>query len=388
MSFFDDDEPIRATRTRPAAERPRPRRPAGGGPGGRNGRRPPAAAPDPQTLRTRQAVALGAGLVVLLLLVFGVKGCLDSRKDRALRDYNREVTAIITSSNEQVSAPFFDLLSAGGEAAELEQGVNEVRVVADEDVARAESLDVPGDMDDAQRYLELTLNLRAEALQKIADRIAAAKATGQDNRQTAEEAVQQIAGQMSAFLASDVVYTQRVAPLIKQALDDNDVSGQSIATSQFLPSIAWLDPDQVAQALNAQRAAGGQGANAEPAPGTHGHGIEGVSLGGVALEPGGAVNRVTVSSNLAFTVQVANQGENDETDVEVFARIRAPGTDTISVRTTLQQTKAGTTAEATIPLDEPPPIGTPTTIEVEVRPVPGEKVTDNNKSEYTTLFER
>lgn len=380
MSFFDDDEPTRATR--PA----RPRRPA---PASTGGRPRSAAAPDPQTLRTRQGVALGVGVLVLFLLVFGVKGCLDSRRDRALKDYNRQVTAIVSSSNEQVSEPFFALLNAGtADANELEQTINEYRVVADQDAKRARTLDVPDQMVAAQRNLELVLNLRAEALRKIADRVAAAKADGENNRQSAENAVQQIAGQMSALLASDVVYSQRVAPLIKQALDSADISGQSIATSTFLPNVAWLTVDQVAGRLGAQRAAGGRGANAEPAPGTHGHGLESVAVGSTTLQPGSAVNRVQAGSNVSFTVKVANQGENDEADVRVVVRIRAPSLKTLSTTKTVPQTKSKTSSTVTVPLSNAPPIGTPVTVEVEVRPVPGEKVTDNNKSTYTVLFQR
>ncbi|MTD45531.1 hypothetical protein GKE82_14845 [Conexibacter sp. W3-3-2] len=379
MSFFDDDEPTRATR--PA----RPRRPA---PAAARPRRS-AAAPDPQTLRNRQIAALGAGIVVFFLLVLGVKGCLDSRKERALKDYNREVTAIVSSSNEQVSEPFFELLGgATGDATELEQGINEYRVVADQDAQRARSLDAPDEMAPAQQNLELVMNLRAEALRKIADRIGAAKADGEDNRQSAENAVRQIAGQMSAFLASDVVYSQRVAPLIKQALDEAEISGQSIATSQFLPTVAWLNVDQVAGRLGAQRAGGGQGASSAPAPGTHGHGLESTAVGTTTLQPGGSVNRVQAGSNLAFTVKFANQGENDETDVRVFVRVRSPGTKTISVSKTINQTKAGTSITTVVPLTDAPPIGTPSTVEVEVRGVPGEKVLDNNKSTYTVLFTR
>ncbi len=383
MSFFDDDEPTRATRTaRPA----RPRRPAPEPSG--DGRRS-AAAPDPQTLRTRQGIALGLGVLILFLLVFGVKGCLDNRRDRALKDYNRQVTAIVSSSNEQVSDPFFALLTAGNASAnDLEQNINEYRVVADQDAKRARSLDVPSQMAAAQRYLELVLNLRAEALRKIADRAAAAKADGENNRQSAENAVQQIAGQMSALLASDVIYSQRVAPLIKQALDGASISGQNIATSNFLPSVAWLNVDQVAGRLGAQRAGGGRGASSEPAPGTHGHGLESVAVGTTTLQPGGAVNRVQAGSNVSFTVKFANQGENDESDVRAIVRIRAPSLKTLSTTKTINQTKAKTSSTVTVALSNAPPIGTPVTVEVEVRPVPGEKVTDNNKSTYTVLFQR
>ena len=43
---------------------------------------------------------------------------------------------------------------------------------------------------------------------------------------------------MQKFLASDVVYSQRVVPLIKQALDDNDISGPDDRRRAFLPNLA------------------------------------------------------------------------------------------------------------------------------------------------------
>ena len=43
----------------------------------------------------RRLVAAGAGIVVLLLLVFGLRSCLNSRKDSAYRDYNREVSDLV-----------------------------------------------------------------------------------------------------------------------------------------------------------------------------------------------------------------------------------------------------------------------------------------------------
>jgi hypothetical protein len=52
------------------------------------------------------------------------------------------------------------------------------------------------------------------------------------------------------------------------------------------------------------------------------------------------------------------------------------------------QTKAGSNAEATVPLQSTPPIGTPVTIEVEVARVPGEEKVDNNKQTYIAIFTR
>ena len=61
----------------------------------------------------RRRLALGAGLVVLILLVLGVKGCLDARAHRALTDYARNVEQIATST-EQTSKDFFGKLEDPG----------------------------------------------------------------------------------------------------------------------------------------------------------------------------------------------------------------------------------------------------------------------------------
>ena len=104
LSFFDEgDEPTRV-RSRPA----RPRRPATAARGGGAG-----APPDRQTARLRQAVGLGALVILAILVVLGFKGCLDSRKDNALKDYNRNVTAVINDSDQSVGKPFFQRMSDG-----------------------------------------------------------------------------------------------------------------------------------------------------------------------------------------------------------------------------------------------------------------------------------
>ena len=90
---------------------------------------------------------------------------------------------------------------------------------------------------------------------------------------------------------------------------------------------------------------------------------------------------------MSFAVTFANQGENDETDVNVIVRIEGDG-ERISARKRVDQTEAGTNAEVSIPLSQAPPIGTPVTIRVEVGKVPGEEKLDNNSQEYTAIFTR
>ena len=369
MSFFDeDDEP---TRTRPRPRRAAP--PQGGD------------SADRSTIRTRQAVAIGAGLLFLILLVLVFRGCADSRKKNALKDYNREHTSLISESDQQVGAPFFDLLGRVGEDSpnDIAANVGSLRVTAEQQLQQAEGLSVPEEMVPAQRSLLIALEMRRDALDYIQSRIVSALA---DDEEVATQAVEEIAGQMQAFLASDVIHEGRVVPFIKAALDDAEVGGQQIQQSRFLRSLAWLEPSFVAERLDAN-ATTDRPADEDVAPGLHGNGLVSTTVGDVALQPGeGVVNRISSEPGMTFLVAFENQGENDEFDVDVRLRVRPDGGDPISVRRTIDTIAQGATAEASLVLEDPPPAGTAATVEVEVRPVPGEEKTDNNSSEYTVLF--
>jgi hypothetical protein len=371
LSFFDEgDEPTRV-RTRAA----RPRRPATGSRG--------SAPPDRQTARTRQAIALGGLIVLLILIVLGINGCLNSRKDNALKDYNRNVTAVINDSDGSVGKPFFQLMSQGARnSQDLQVQVNQLRVAADEDVKRAKAFDVPGDMAAAQRHLELVLNLRDEGLKKIADLIPSALGRGQ----TATNANKNIAAEMQTFLASDVVYTERVAPLIKDALDKNGIKGQDIAGSRFMTSVAWLNPAYVTDRLTGNATGTG---TTQPTPGLHGHGLLSTSIGDKVLQPSstGAVTTVPASANVTFTIKFANQGDSDERNVKVSIRVKGGGKN-ITQTKTIAQTKTKAEATVNIPLGQAPPVGTGTTVTVAIAKVPGEENLTNNRSEYTVIFTR
>ena len=131
----------------------------------------------------------------------------------------------------------------------------------------------------------------------------------------------------------------------------------------------------------------GPSSNCAPAPGTHGHGLLSVAVGSTTLQPSPAVNRIPSSAGSTFDVKFQNQGQNDEIDVRVIVTITG-GTKPITGRKTINQTKAGAQADATIPLGTTPPVGQPVTITAQVAAVPGEKNLTNNKQTYTAIFQR
>ena len=131
---------------------------------------------------------------------------------------------------------------------------------------------------------------------------------------------------MQAFLASDVVYSQRVAPLIKDALDEQRRQGPA-DRRQPLPDrrlVAGAGHRRLAPGPQ-RRAAARPGRSGPAAPGLHGHGLVSTSIGAVALQPEapGVVNRVPWSANPTFTVKFANQGDNDESNVKVSVSVKA-----------------------------------------------------------------
>ena len=169
---------------------------------------------DHQTLLVRRLVAAGAVVLVVVLLVVLVKGCVDNRREAALKDYNRSVRTLVEQSRSAVSKPFFDALGSAGGAAtssRCRRRSTSCAIVADEELSQARAARrARRDEGARRRTSSCVLSLRRDGVAKVADEIQ----TALGGTAGAGTAVDAIAGQMQAFNASDVVYSQRVAPLI------------------------------------------------------------------------------------------------------------------------------------------------------------------------------
>src|SRR5262245_19128913 len=99
---------------------------------------------DSQTILVRRAFAGGAALLILILLFFGIKGCLNARKDRAFRSYASDTRALLRES-DGLSNQLFKLLSKPGQADSLDvqNEVNALSTAADQLVERASNTDHP-----------------------------------------------------------------------------------------------------------------------------------------------------------------------------------------------------------------------------------------------------
>jgi hypothetical protein len=326
----------------------------------------------------RRRVAAGVGVLLLILIILIVNSCLKSEKQQALRDYNRNAGQIAHESDESVTRPLFGALSGAGakSALNVEVQIDQLRIQAQTLASRAKGLSVPAEMAGAQRNLLLALDLRAEALTKIA--ALAPTALGGQGKQ----AMTQIAGDMEILLASDVVYSQRVAPLIQQALRSGGAQGLATAPSHALPNLGWLDPNTVEQRISGKSAAA---ANA-PVTGNHGSALKETSVGTNKLEGEPTLNHVTGGSNPTFAAAVENSGEFEEHNVKVDVTVTAGGKQ-FKASHVIEKTEPGKTVNVDIPVIGAP-LGVAAKIEVFVEGVPGENDLENNKGTYLAIFEK
>ena len=330
----------------------------------------------------RRLIAAGIGAVVLIVLAVLIKGCLDDRSSTQLKEFNTKTSQLITDSDSQVSVPFFKELqgAASKPPTDLQDKVNQLGIVASEEVKQAEKLEAPDELKAAQASLVQTMKLRRDGVQSIAKDLQTAVSR---NAGDSQRAVTAIAGQMRAFDASDVLYTLYVAPAIAKALDDAGIAvgagGEQIAQTHFLPDIKWLDPSYVSSQLTGTSSPSGTAT-----PGTHGHVLDSVSAGGQQLTTD-SDNSVPGSPPPAFAVTFTNGGSVDESNVTITVKVEG-GPNPITATKVVARTTAGQQQTVQVPLASAPPIGQPVTVTVTVGVVAGESNGDNNTQSFNVTF--
>ncbi|MFZ0039683.1 MAG: CARDB domain-containing protein [Solirubrobacteraceae bacterium] len=381
MSFFDEtDEPPTESRTatrisqRPVTRgTPRRRRPSGPG-----GGRPPH---DQQSIQVRRAIALGAIVVVIILLAVLVNSCESSQRTNALKDYNNNVSSLISQS-DSTGHNVFTVLSAGGGSGsgqQIENQINQARVSAQSQLDQAKKLSVPSEVKTANQHLVLAMQMRLDGITNIAAQIQ--PALGQSAN---KDAINSLAAEMARFYASDVLYKSYTAPEIAGALHGAGIqiggaNGETINGGQFLPDIQWLNPSFIAGELHVAVPGVAPG---KVTPGLHGHELNSVSVAGTTLQ-GNATNTIPAKPAPTFTLHFTNDGTNTESDV--MCEVTVTGT-SASGKAVVPQTTAGQSTTCNVTLSSPPAAGT-YTVKATVEKVLGEKNLNNNSLSFPVTFQ-
>lgn len=364
VEYSASEEPAGLPRPRPSGSQrsrgappPPPKRPAG-------------------DLLKRRAIAFGIAVLIIVLLLLGLRACLDARKERSFENYLRDLESL-TADSAQLSSTFFGALRDPGQASEgeFETQINTTRNSVEALVDRAQGLDTPDDLAEAQTNLELAFELRADAMDKIVEQILIA--LGDQGRVKATE---EIAIEMRTLLASDVLYA-RAKSEIESVLSEQDLAGK-VAASVFLPEPIepWLDRLEVISLINQV-----VGETTGVADGTRGTEISSTVLrpGNVPLTPD-TLNTVKLPGEVE--IEVLNGGAQDEVDLVVAYEILG-STDQVEGEMTIARIGPGATGSAAIPIQGEIPADEELTLVVTVLPVPGESIIDNNESTYQVLFE-
>lgn len=321
-------------------------------------------------------MAAGALLLLVIIIAVGVSSCESSARKNALRDYNNNVASLIQRSN-QTGNRFFSVLggaSGASNAAGVTDQIDQTRLQAESQLSRARNLSVPDAAKGAQQDVVLALKMRRDGIADVARELQPALANT-----TSQDAITQIAADMAHLYASDVVYKSYALPQIASALSNAGVHGEQMNGGQFVPDIRWVTPSFVASQLHVALAT--PNSNAKPAPGIHGHAMQGCTVGGSALSTS-STNTITASPPPTFTCQFANDGQNKETNVAVKVAVSGSS---VSGQAVVPQTTPGQQSTAQITLSSSPPPGT-YTVSATVEKVPGETVTTHNTLTFPVTF--
>jgi len=376
LSFFDDegDEPHTAIRT----TRPAPRRAT------ERGRR----SADDRTLLIRRAGAALVAVLIVVVVVLVVKTIIDRQANDALKTYANNVDTIVAAEQAEIQ-PFFSQLDLAYNSADQNAVANNIQqevqsVLAD--YHTAQSWSVPSQMVAAQREFVSVLGFREQALSGIEAAIPSALGTGDQGTP-----ITHIAGDMELLLTADVIYAERVQPLIEQALANAGITTQNVFTSQFLPDVGWVNPQTAATRILGYVPESLGGA---PQTGSNGHELLGVTYGnGTVLSTTALPNTITLGSQgVTFTLQVKNSGTGVVHDVitEIYFRARGVSTGCLKTYGSIPVTSPAGVYNSPIVLSPSSSCagfyGIPLQMTAEVKPVPGETDTTNNYLHFLVVF--
>lgn len=371
FDFFDEPE------TEEATERVRtPRRPPPGGP------RRPVRTPQGLIPMLRLAGLIAFLILAAVLLVVGIRSCASSSKHDKYSAYIQDVRSVAQRS-DQIGTLLNQSLSATGiKETDLESKISGLAVQQQQVVAQATQLNPPGPLRVEQAHLIEVLKLRASGLSRLADAFRQT-ATAKD----ANTSGRLLADQARLLAASDVnwdFYFREPTRL--------ELAHQNITDIGVVPdSNIFSNPDLASTQAMADvwRRVHGAATGGTPG-GKHGSALVSVTAlpDGKRLKPGAPAtdNEITASTDLAFQVAVMNSGNFQETNVGVTLTIQK-SPKSIVKRLKIDVINTGQTKTVTFTnIDINGLFGLPTTVKVDVQPVPGETTVSNNTAEYKVIF--
>lgn len=356
------------------------RRPLGGGRGPRLPRGPvrPRAGFTP-LLRLLGLIAFAILVVVLLLL--WLQSCQADQKRDAYTDYMTQVAAVGRDS-ESVGRELSDVLTTQGiKPAEVQKQLASLTQRQQIGINDARGLDPPGPLRASYEAMLESLAFRIDGLAGLAE---AFRRTQGSNDAAAAGAL--LASQAERLLASDVVWDDLFKEPAIAVLRTEEISGVEVPDSNFVQTPDLASTSSMVPIWERINGSATQGTGGGAVTGVHGTNIETVQVvpGDQTLSTD-TENTVEASTDLAFSVAVANGGESQEVEIEVTLTIQQSPTPIVK-KQTIDIINPGETK--TVVFRDFPSVdfGERRIMRIDVDPVPGERLTSNNSAEYPVIF--
>ena len=371
FDFFDEPE------TEEATERVRtPRRPPPRGP--RRPVRPPAGL----IPMLRLAGLIAFVILAVVLLVVLARGCSSNSKHAKYENYMTDVRGIASRSAEIGKQLNATLAATGIKESQLEAKIKGYAAQEQQEVAQARGLSPPGPLRVEHDHLIEVLQLRTSALFRLAD---AFRQTATAKNATTSGRL--IADQARLLVASDVnwdFYFKEPTQRELERQNIRDIGGVPDSNVFPNPDLASTQAMMVVWQRVHGAATGGT------AGGKHGSALGTVKAlpDGKTLVAGASAsdNQITASTDLAFQVTVEDSGDFQEFNVGVTLTIQK-SPKPIILRKKIPVINAGETRTVTFTnINLNGLFGLPTTIKVDIEPVPGETTQSNNSAEYKVIF--
>ena len=352
--------------------------PPGGPPEGPRGpRRPQFRPPQGITPLLRLAGLVAFAILVVVLLAVWIQGCAGDDAETTYGNYMTEIGAVGKDSQKIGTSLATLLTTAGLTQAELETRLGGLIQQAQLDVTRAQDIDAPGPLTPANANAIQALDLRVSGLEGL---LATFKATKDGDDATS--AGEKLAAQGQRLEASDVVWTDLFQGAATTTMASEGVEGVTAPASVFVQNADLYTARSMSSIWQRVHGASTGGTS----PGSHGS-----ALAYTKVQPANiqlsttSETKINISTDLSFEVGVQNSGENQEVGVKVTLTIPAQPTP-ITKNGTIDVIDPGETKVVTFADFPDFPFGENTTVQVSVKPVPGETNTGNNSAEYPVMF--
>jgi len=369
---FFEEEPATTEAQSPQSRVRLPRR-GGRGPGIRG-----PAGPQRGLTPLLRLLALIA-IIVAALVFFGllVQSCASTSKHDAYKSYMGEVAKVAQSSATDGAQLATDLTTSGVKPTDLATKLDGVAEGERQNVAKAQRLNPPGPLRPEHEDLIEALQLRVTGVQGLADTF----------RKTANSKASTDAALLAApaerLLASDVIWDDLFRGPATTQMKNDGVSGVVAPESHFVTNQSLITEQSMVLVL--QRLRGASTSGGTPT------GIHGTNIVETKVLPGGQTlsptteNTVVATTDLSFVVTVADSGDSQEVGIEVTLTIKKAQGAIVKTQT-IDLINPGQTKPVTFKNLGQVPFAQPTTVNVDVAPVPGEHNTSNNKATYKVIF--